>query len=425
MDDTRFSAEIQGRVSQFKGYLLQEGFSRPVARCASEVVLGLVKCRDVRVQGLARGLGERISLKKTRERLRRGLSRVGLWEQLTEAHLKRHAGQIRRMRYCVMDISDVQKPYTTKAEGVGLVRDGSAGARDWVGPGYWWITAVMSDGEELLPVHSELFSVEAEAAEHQSENKKLVGIAERVHQVHPDAIMVMDRGGDRNTILEPLLRAGIPFVVRGMGSRKLRLHADSEKETNVEQIAGKVRLTEQHTLRRVGRHRRGKCTAFDLGIKQVYLGEHPLWLVACRRQGAGRSWYLTNCPGTRHQIMSTVVQAYGQRWRIEELHRHIKQDFHFEQIAVRDYPSIKALGVLVMLAASFVMRLPQALMHAILAVTGVLPRKRLSDIPAYPFYLVCQALAKLLAAAGKRPPTPLWLRRRDYWQLKLNLVPMG
>ena len=107
------------------------------------------------------------------------------------------------------------------------------------------------------------------------------------------------------------------------------------------------------------------------------------------------------------------------------MHRQIKQDFHLERIAVRDYPSLKALGVLVMLAASFAMQLPQALMHQILAVTGLLPRKRLSDIPDYPFYLVCQALAKLLAAAGKRPPTHLRLRRRDYWQLKLNLLPIG
>jgi len=350
---------------------------------------------------------------------------VGLWERLIEAHLKRHAGQIRRMRYCVLDVSDVQKPYATKAEGLGLVRDGSRSAGDRVGPGWWWITAVMSDGKELLPVHSELFSVEAEAADHQSENTKLVGIAERVHGMHPGAIMVLDRGGDRNTILEPLLGAGIPFVVRGMSSRSLRLHADSENETNIKRIAGKVRLTEQHTVWRPGRHRRGKSTAFKLGIRRVYLREHALWLVACRRQGGGLSWYLTNCPGTRHQVIRAVLEGYTERWRIEEMHRQIKQDFHLEQIAVRDYPSIKALGVLVMLAASFVMRLGQALVHQVLAVTGVLPRKRLSDVPRYPFYLVCQALAKLLAVAGKRPPTPLWLRRRDYWQLTLNLVPMA
>jgi len=74
----------------------------------------------------------------------------------------------------------------------------------------------MSDGKELVPIHSELFSVQAEAAEHQSENTKLVGIAEQVHRLHPDAVMVRDRGGDRDTILGPLVRAGIRFVVRGM-----------------------------------------------------------------------------------------------------------------------------------------------------------------------------------------------------------------
>jgi len=47
--------------------------------------------------------------------------------------------------------------------------------------------------------------------------------------------------------------------------------------------------------------------------------------------------------------MTTVLEGYTERWRIEELHRQIKQDFHFAQIAVRDYPSLKALGVLVML----------------------------------------------------------------------------
>ena len=112
----------------------------------TEVLFGLLKSRDVRVTALVRALGERISAKKS-------------WERLIEVHLKGHAGQTRRMRYCVLDISDVQKPYGTQAEGLGLVRDGSAGVQDRVGPGYWWITAVMSDGKALLPVHSELFSV--------------------------------------------------------------------------------------------------------------------------------------------------------------------------------------------------------------------------------------------------------------------------
>ena len=184
----------------------------------------------------------------------------------------------------------------------------------------------MSDGKELLPDHSELFSVEAEAAEHQSENKKLVGIAERVHEPHPDAIMVLDRGGDRETILEPFLRVGIPFVVREMPSRNLRLDGDSAHKTNIEAIARKVRLTETHVLRRVGRHRRGKQITFQVGIKRVYLAEHAMWLVACHRHGGGLSWYLTNCTASRRQIMSTMLEGYTERWRIEELHRQIRHE---------------------------------------------------------------------------------------------------
>ena len=45
-----------------------------------------------------------------------------------------------------------------------------------------------------------------------------MGIAEQVHRLHPDAVMVRDRRGDRDTILGPLVRAGIRFVVRGMSS---------------------------------------------------------------------------------------------------------------------------------------------------------------------------------------------------------------
>jgi len=42
----------------------------------------------------------------------------------------------------------------------------------------------------------------------------------------------------------------------------------------------------------------------------------------------------------------------------------------------------------------------------VLAVTGVLPRKRLSDIPRYPLHVASQAVATLLAAAIERRPIP-------------------
>lgn len=424
MEDRNFSAELQGQVSRFKGDLLRTGFSRPLARCVSDVLFALLKCRHVHVTALAQALGERISLKKTWERLRRGLARPGLWRRLLDAHLSRHAAAIRRMRYCILDVSDVQKPYARKQEGLARVRDGSRsrGKQQVIGMGYWWVNAVMSDGTDLLPVHSELFSVTQEAHDHQSENRKLVEMATRMHQRNPEGIAVIDRGGDRGTIIEPLFAAGVPFIIRGMSLRNLRLHADAATETNIETIARRVRPTEDYTLRREGRHGRGKTIVFRVGIRRVYLGGRALWLVVCHRHGGGMSWFLTTVVGSRFAVMDTVLEGYGERWRIEEIHRQLKQDFHFERIAVRDYGSLKALGVLVMLAEAFLMQMPAAVRHLMMAVSNVLPRKRITDVPHYPFYLLSAAVAKLLAAAGKRPPTPLWLRRRDDAQLKLDLV---
>jgi hypothetical protein len=44
----------------------------------------------------------------------------------------------------------------------------------------------------------------------------------------------------------------------------------------------------------------------------------------------GLSWYLTDIKGTKKQVMET----YGLRWRIEEYHRQIKQDFQLNYASV-------------------------------------------------------------------------------------------
>ena len=51
--------------------------------------------------------------------------------------------------------------------------------------------------------------------------------------------------------------------------------------------------------------------------------------------------------------MITVMHAYGLRWRVEEYHRQIKQDYSLESIFLHKYSSIKNMGVILMLAAVF------------------------------------------------------------------------
>ena len=116
------------------------------------------------------------------------------------------------------------------------------------------------------------------------------------------------------------------------------------------------------------------------------------------------------------------MEGYGLRWRIEEYHRQIKQDYRLESIRLRKYSAIKNMVFFVMLAASFISRLPENLVIKLVSVAKRLPRNKLKDIPSYIYYMLTAAVSHCLAVALKQRPIPLWRRRRDFWQHKLALV---
>ncbi len=68
---------------------------------------------------------------------------------------------IREKRYCIIDLSDIQKPYAEQTEGLGRVRDGDKSSRGEpvIGNGMYWINGVMVDRSEILPVSSVRFKL--------------------------------------------------------------------------------------------------------------------------------------------------------------------------------------------------------------------------------------------------------------------------
>jgi hypothetical protein len=412
--------EIQKRLSEIGRNLNKRGVSKPETKNMSALVRGLIQTRQVMVMPVVRVLGEKIAPKKTWERLTRNMGKEGLWERLLSAHREEQWGVIRKMPYCIIDLSDIQKHYAEKMEGLGRVRDGSKKGEKKepvIGNGYYWLNAVMANKKEICPVHGEIYSVDKEGHEQESENKKILRIIDHVYGINSEAIFVIDRGGDRITLERPLLEGKKRFIIRGQGQRSLRLHTDSEKLTNIGEIARRTRVTRRYVSER------GKKVEFDVGIRKIYLGKEILWLVVSRQadKKEGLSWYLTDIKGTKKQVMDTVMEAYGLRWRIEEYHRQIKQDFKLEEICIRKYAAIKTLGVLVMMAAAFCARLPYELVIKLMAVTNQLPHKRLSDIPNFPYYKIESAVATVLNATVRRPHLHLKIRKRNYFQLELCL----
>jgi len=411
--------EIQKRISYFEHFLGKLCMKRPEVKFTGAILTAMLKRHHVHLTVLSRSLEEDITPKKTWERLNRNLSKEGLGTELIRMNLLKNARKIKGVRYCVIDGSDIQKPEATKMDGLGRVRDGSKSTWDKkqvIGNGYYWLNTVMADNEEILPVYGDIYSLEREAKDHVSEHTKIHEITDMVCEINPDVIFVIDRGGDGETVMEPMIKEDKKFIIRGQSTRNLRLHIDSSKGTNIKKIAQSTKTSCQFKSSRNGEY-------FSVGIRRVYLGNTPLWIVVSRRNKDNNalSWYLTNIEGSRKAVMMTVIHAYGLRWRVEEYHRQIKQDYHLEQLCLRKYSAIKNMCAIVMLAASFCARLPKNLVLKLLLLTNQLPRNRLSDIPSYPYYMIMKAIARTMESAGKRRYKPLKIRKRDYFQLKLDL----
>ena len=70
-----------------------------------------------------------------------------------------------------------------------------------------------------------------------------MAISDLVHSLHPGAIHVLDRGGDRSNIIDCFIADRKLFVIRCQDQRSLRLYQDSEKLRNIREIAKKTKTS--------------------------------------------------------------------------------------------------------------------------------------------------------------------------------------
>ena len=82
--------EIQKRISDFEQFLEKEGLKRPEVKFTGAILTSMLKEHHVHLTVLARGLEEKISPKKTWERLSRHISKNGLHEKLIESNIKKN-----------------------------------------------------------------------------------------------------------------------------------------------------------------------------------------------------------------------------------------------------------------------------------------------------------------------------------------------
>ncbi|MEA3421833.1 MAG: transposase, partial [Acidobacteriota bacterium] len=175
-------------------------------------------------------------------------------------------------------------------------------------------------------------------------------------------ILVMDRGYDAKSVIMPLLDKAYNFVIRLERQRHLIIEGVKAGWKEWE----KVPLTHKTVIEKIKKNGKKKIIHYLVGIKKVtlpYKGyrDRDLWLLVMKKTGPGigedegYSYFLGNLGNDidKENALKEMTSAYGARWKIEEFHRQVKDNFNLESISLARYEALRNMVTIVLVVASF------------------------------------------------------------------------
>jgi hypothetical protein len=399
MKATHIAQKLRAQIHHFSG-IISPHFSKPKARFLEQMLFGLSSSQDCKLSQVARALGEDITLKKTEERLSHHLLDPDLGPTVQRQVVAHAARRVREDTLLVIDPTDIRKPYAQAMPHLATVRDGSTGQ---LVSGSWACVALACEPENrrVLPLLQELWS--AEAPDFVSENAQLLGMIDTLaNATARRGIYVLDRGGDRMKLYEPLLARGLRFLIRLKGDRHLMVRGRHRRADDVARGA-MMRYAETVVREQAGGE---KKVHLEYGFRRVRLPgrwDVELTLVVVKGFGAEPLLLLTNVEvkATRRSVWR-IVRGYLTRWLVEETIRFLKQSYRLEDIRVLHYERLRNLAALVMAAAYFAaVWLGESLKLAVLASRVCRVAKRFFGVPEFHYYALVDGIQVLLSRLGQ------------------------
>lgn len=398
MDDSRIAARLRDQIVQFSGEL-SSGLCKPARRFVAESIYGIQAQQSVLLSEIGRALNEEIRLKKTETRLSNELRRSYLGDHLMENLLMKASGRIKADTLLVLDLSDITKRYARGMEYLTHVRDGSTGE---ITSGYWTLKVIGSELDEVrvTPLYGRLYS--HIAPDFKSENTEILRAVDMVSgHTAGRGIWVVDRGGDRRKLYEPLLGRKLRFIIRLVGDRHL-------------ECGKRVALARDTALRcpmlyadRVVREKDGKERIYQIqyGYRRVKLPgrREKLTLVVVRGFGETPLMLLTNVEVKRsRRSCSFILDSYVRRWQIEDTIRCMKQSYDLENVRLLSYGRLQNMMVLALCAMYFAaVYLGDRARVRILVYHALKAARRLFGIPDFRYYALADGIKRLLEASRK------------------------
>ncbi len=361
------------KILQAKLYSLVRCISKiltkPEQKFVKNMIYGMIRSKSCIIRQIVISNDEKASVEKASEKYRNHLSKPHLYKKISDAILMKSARKINRDTIIAVDDSDIMKPEAEKMEGMKIVRDGSNVYKHTLGYKLMNIAAVNSKGAndiEIVPVMSELFSdsIEIDTAK----NVLFDQINDIQVATGNKGIFTFDRGYDDKKLFDNLLSNDADFIVRCKPNRNLYLNG---KEMNFIEVAKCANLDMTFRTSSKNEIKAGairvdiKVNPHKLKIPQTV----SLWLIVCRYVNKpdnlndtfveeGGFFYLyaniRHLNDDKKALVEKCISGYKLRWKIEEFHRHVKQDFGWEKMQLMTYVRLKNLNAILLAALSLI-----------------------------------------------------------------------
>ena len=394
----------------------KSGLSKPVHKFINCGLNGMLRSKSIFVSQIATFLDEQIDKKKIEERLIYHLSKTNMFNDLTTAYLKANGKAIGEQKYIILDGSAIRKDYAKKMEGLAYIYDGASKKKNKIEIGYHWDNIVgvskSVDGEvNILPIYSEIYSQKLDPIfNRKSENAKILNIHDKLQPYFDvESIFIMDRGYDRMRLIDPFLERNQNFIIRQTGRRNLE-DAENSENLPLKKLSRQTNLKYEYIVNQI---RNGKQVKrkFRAGAKKVNFpnckSDKYLWLVTAQEEGKGKTWFLTYLNSNDEKsVVMTTMEGYKYRWKVEEFHRQVKQDYDLNKIKVMKYDTIRSMGALLLITMGFVAKLfnmiDKETKFKILKSVNLIYKRCLNKLPIYIYYKATEAIRLLLNIFFKR-----------------------
>jgi len=319
---------------------ISKGLSRPKYKLIFQMLYGMLESQSTHLSSISRALKEDITLKKTIDRLSRGLRTFNENGLVMENYLNTVKSNMKDAPVLIVDNSDISKPYSQALDSLCQVHDGSTGG---ITTGYHLleITALTRGHKMPVPVYTKVYS--STEQDYISEDEEVLeGLRHLSRHFGRSAIRTLDRGYDACVYYKYFLKNRENFIIRAKKNRDVRYKG---KTINILELTKRFK----GRYRIVFKDRKGKRIECKMSAIPVSLPSIPgrsLTLVVVYGLGETPMMLLSSLMSSDSRLAEAVTKVYLMRWRIEEYYRFKKQQFGFEDFRVRSLVSIRAVNTM-------------------------------------------------------------------------------